>query len=126
MLTAMAVELLSKHPGETPAGGVCPTPWLPPMKLLLIEDNPALQATLKRSFERRGIQGVGCDDGARAPDRWHASQHDVVLLDLNLPGLDGLPVLSQARAPGPGHAGRHPDRPGHGGRPHPGPEHRRR
>ena len=96
------------------------------MKLLLIEDNPALQATLKRGFERRGIQGVGCDDGARAPDRCHASQPDVVLLDLNLPGLDGLQVLSQARAPGPGHAGRHPDRPGHGGRPHPGPEHRRR
>ena len=100
MLTAMAVELLSKHPGETPAGGARPTPWLPPMKLLLIEDNPALQATLTRSFERRGIQGVGCDDGARALDRWHASQPDVVLLDLNLPGLDGLPVLSQARAQG--------------------------
>ena len=56
------------------------------MKLLLIEDNAAVQATLKRSFERRGFQVAGCDDGARALDRWHASQPDVVLLDLSLPG----------------------------------------
>lgn len=70
------------------------------MKLLLIEDNAAMQATLKRSFERRGFQVVGCDDGARALDRWHASQPDVVLLDLSLPGRDGLQVLSQARAEG--------------------------
>ena len=70
------------------------------MKLLLIEDNPALQATLKRSFERRGMQVVGCDDGARALDRWRASLPDVVLLDLNLPGRDGLDLLADARAEG--------------------------
>ncbi len=70
------------------------------MKLLLIEDNPAMQATLQRSFERRGIQVVSCGDGARALDRWQASVPDVVLLDLTLPGLDGLEVLSRARAAG--------------------------
>ena len=70
------------------------------MKLLLIEDNATMQATLKRSFERRGLQVVGCDDGARALDRWRASVPDVVLLDLNLPGCDGLEVLAQARAEG--------------------------
>ncbi len=70
------------------------------MKLLLIEDNPTMQATLKRSFERRGLQVVGCDDGARALDRWRASLPDVVLLDLNLPGRDGLDVLAAARAEG--------------------------
>ena len=70
------------------------------MKLLLIEDNPAMQATLQRSFERRGIQVVTCGDGARALDRWLASVPDVVLLDLSLPGLDGLEVLSRARAEG--------------------------
>jgi len=70
------------------------------MKLLLIEDNPAMQTTLQRSFERRGIQVVLCADGARALDRWRASVPDVVVLDLSLPGLDGLQVLSQARAEG--------------------------
>lgn len=70
------------------------------MKLLLIEDNAAMQTTLRRAFERRGIQVVGCEDGARALDRWEASQPDVVLLDLSLPGMDGLDVLARARAAG--------------------------
>lgn len=70
------------------------------MKLLLIEDNATMQTTLRRSFERRGVQVLGCDDGARALALWQASLPDAVLLDLSLPGLDGLEVLSQARAAG--------------------------
>ena len=70
------------------------------MKLLLIEDNTAMQTTLQRSFERRGIQVVTCSDGARALDRWRACVPDVVVLDLSLPGRDGLQVLSLARAEG--------------------------
>ena len=70
------------------------------MKLLLVEDNPALQTTLQRTLERRGMQVLVCGDGARALDRWRASLPDVVLLDLSLPGLDGLEVLAAARAEG--------------------------
>jgi two-component system response regulator TctD len=70
------------------------------MKLLLVEDNTAMQTTLVRSFERRGVQVVVCGDGARALDRWRAAVPDVVLLDLTLPGLDGLQVLAAARAEG--------------------------
>lgn len=70
------------------------------MKLLLVEDNLAMQTTLKRSFERRGMQVTTCADGARALDRWQACQPDVVLLDLSLPGCDGLEVLSRARSAG--------------------------
>ena len=70
------------------------------MKLLLVEDNPAMQTTLQRSFERRGMQVSVCGDGTRALDRWRAAVPDVVLLDLSLPGLDGLQVLAQARASG--------------------------
>ncbi len=70
------------------------------MKLLLIEDNTAMQTTLQRSFERRGMQVVLCGDGARALDRWRSSVPDVVVLDLSLPGRDGLSVLAAARAEG--------------------------
>lgn len=70
------------------------------MKVLLIEDNAALQTTLQRGFERRGLQVVCCGDGARALDRWRASVPDLVLLDLSLPGQDGLSVLAAARAEG--------------------------
>ena len=70
------------------------------MKLLLIEDNLAMQTTLQRSFERRGMKVQVCADGARALDRWRASLPDVVVLDLSLPGMDGLDVLTAARAEG--------------------------
>ncbi len=70
------------------------------MKLLLIEDDLAMRTTLARAFTRRGMQVSLCDDGDRALDRWRAALPDVVLLDLSLPGRDGLDVLSAARAEG--------------------------
>jgi two-component system response regulator TctD len=70
------------------------------MKLLLVEDNVAMQTTLQRSFERRGMQVLSCGDGTRALERWRTSLPDVVLLDLSLPGMDGLQVLARARAEG--------------------------
>jgi two-component system, OmpR family, response regulator TctD len=70
------------------------------MKLLLVEDNTAMQTTLARSFERRGAQVVVYGNGASALDRGRASVPDVVVLDLTLPGLDGLQVLAAARAEG--------------------------
>ena len=71
-----------------------------PVKVLLIEDDPTLQATLQRTLERRGMRVATCGDGAKALERWQAAVPDVVLLDLSLPGLDGLKVLEQARAQG--------------------------
>jgi len=70
------------------------------MKLLLIEDNPSMLTTLQRSFERRGMLVQTCTDGERALARWQAALPDVVLLDLSLPGRDGLDVLAAARAEG--------------------------
>jgi two-component system response regulator TctD len=70
------------------------------MKLLLIEDNPTMQATLQRTLERRGMQVLTCGDGDRALALWRSSLPDLVLLDLSLPGRDGLQVLAGARADG--------------------------
>ncbi|HYP83821.1 response regulator transcription factor [Variovorax sp.] len=70
------------------------------MKLLLVEDDPTMQATLQRTLGRRQIDVRVCGDGAEALAAWQAIDPDVVALDLNLPHLDGLQVLSQARAAG--------------------------
>ena len=70
------------------------------MKVLLVEDDAAMQAALQRALERRGIQVSVCGDGARALERWRAAVPDAVVLDLSLPGLDGLEVLARARAEG--------------------------
>ena len=101
MFAAKSVNRLSKGLGETLMRRAGPAPAkVGAVKLLLVEDNLAMQTTLQRTFERRGMQVVACGDGARALDRWRASVPDVVLLDLSLPGLDGLQVLAQARAAG--------------------------
>ena len=70
------------------------------MKLLLIEDDPTLQATLVRSLSRRGFDITTCGDGGEALDQWAACQPDVVALDLTLPHMDGLQVLTLARQRG--------------------------
>lgn len=70
------------------------------MKLLLVEDDPAMQATLQRSLGRRQIDVRVCSDGAAALAQWQALAPDVVALDLSLPGRDGLQVLADARAAG--------------------------
>ncbi len=70
------------------------------MKLLLVEDDPAMQTTLVRSLSRAGWMVEVCGDGQRALARWRQSQPDAVLLDLSLPGLDGLQILERARNSG--------------------------
>jgi len=70
------------------------------MKLLLVEDDASMQAALRRSLGRRGLEITSCADGAQALAAWRASAPDVVLLDLTLPGMDGLHVLQQARHAG--------------------------
>ena len=67
------------------------------MRLLLVEDDPSMQTALKRALSRRGMEVEVCGDGAQALARWQSMQPDVVLLDLTLPGMDGLQVLEHAR-----------------------------
>ncbi|HSW18769.1 MAG TPA: response regulator transcription factor [Ramlibacter sp.] len=70
------------------------------MKLLLVEDDHSMRNTLARSLGRRGFQVDACGDGAQALGQWRAAPPDVVVLDLSLPGLDGLQVLEHARRAG--------------------------
>lgn len=70
------------------------------MKLLLIEDNLSLQTTLARTLVRQGFDVRTCGDGMAAFDLWRTEQPDLVLLDLSLPGQDGLTLLTKARAAG--------------------------
>ena len=70
------------------------------MKLFLVEDDPSMQAALQRTLSRRGIEVSVCGDGLQALADWRRAAPDVVMLDLTLPGMDGLLVLEQARRQG--------------------------
>ena len=59
-----------------------------------------MQTALKRALQNRGMEVAVCSDGTQALAQWRASAPDAVLLDLTLPGMDGLLVLEQARKGG--------------------------
>lgn len=67
------------------------------MQILLIEDDLALQTALQRSLTRLGWQVSSWKTSQDPLQVWKTLQPDIVLLDLNLPVLDGLEILSLAR-----------------------------
>lgn len=67
------------------------------MHLLVVEDERALCDTIVRSLRRLAYSVDYCYNGEEALDLLHTEQYDLVLLDLNLPGLDGMNVLRTLR-----------------------------
>jgi DNA-binding response OmpR family regulator len=70
------------------------------MKLLLVEDDFDLSGAVGRSLASRGFEVLCCGDGAEALAALRKKAFDVAVLDLTLPGLDGLEVLARLRSDG--------------------------
>jgi two-component system response regulator TctD len=70
------------------------------MKALVVEDDVQMHKSLCRALARWGFATASATDGPQALARWQALQPSVVLLDLSLPGMDGLDVLQKGRALG--------------------------
>ncbi|MEY4489140.1 MAG: hypothetical protein RIQ79_1648 [Verrucomicrobiota bacterium] len=70
------------------------------MRLLVVEDSPRLQRNLVSALRQTGYVVDLAGDGDAA--LWHAREHayDAIVLDIMLPGRDGLEVLSALRAEG--------------------------
>ncbi|MGV1044988.1 response regulator transcription factor [Limnohabitans sp.] len=78
------------------------------MRILLVEDDPVLQAVMLRSLADAGHRVDGAGDYATAQHLWHVQSYDAVLLDLNLPlnerryaeMVSGLTLLRERRSKG--------------------------
>lgn len=68
------------------------------MHILLVEDDIDMSRALLRALERRGFQVTHCADGISALSHIKDGIGDLVVLDLNIPGLDGLHLLQRIRA----------------------------
>ena len=66
--------------------------------VLLVEDEDQLRRVMKDLLERDGYTVAEARDGVQALDQVDRFAPDVVILDLNLPGLDGYSVLTQLRS----------------------------
>ncbi len=66
--------------------------------VLLVDDEDQLRRVMKDLLERQGYTVVEARDGAQALEQVDRHAPDIVILDLNLPGVDGYSVLSQLRS----------------------------
>lgn len=68
------------------------------MRLLLVEDEEDLAALVARGLRREGYAVDVAEDGEEALECYEVNCYDLILLDLNLPRLDGLEVLKKIRS----------------------------
>lgn len=68
------------------------------MKALIVEDDLALADVVAFTLRRAGFEVIKAHDGLSALDRWQSEVPDLIILDLNLPKLDGLSVCRQIRS----------------------------
>ncbi|MFH1446029.1 MAG: response regulator transcription factor [Chloroflexota bacterium] len=66
-------------------------------KILVIEDEKELNKVLQAYLTRSGYQALGALNGDEGLSLWERENPDLVLLDLNLPGMDGLEVARNIR-----------------------------
>jgi len=90
----MDLELLDEAAAPAdgvPAGdrGIC---------VLLVDDEDDLRRVMRDLLEREGFSVQEARDGVQALDEVDRHAPDIIVLDLNLPGLDGYKVLSQLRS----------------------------
>ncbi|CBL36867.1 Response regulators consisting of a CheY-like receiver domain and a winged-helix DNA-binding domain [butyrate-producing bacterium SM4/1] len=70
------------------------------MRILFAEDEPALREVTVKRLKAEGFGVDGCRDGREALDYLDSTDYDVVILDIMMPGIDGLTVLRTLRSRG--------------------------
>lgn len=67
------------------------------MRLLIVEDEIELCDMVAKTLYRAGYEVDTCYDGSEALDYILAENYDLIVLDLNLPGMDGMELLKELR-----------------------------
>ena len=71
--------------------------WRKKLKLLIVEDEKELCDTVAKSLYSAGYEVDTCYDGNEALEYIFAEDYDLIVLDLNLPGIDGMDILRELR-----------------------------
>ena len=67
------------------------------MRLLIVEDEKKICDTVAKSLYQSGYEVDTCYDGNEALDYIFSEDYDLIVLDLNLPGKDGMDILRELR-----------------------------
>jgi DNA-binding response OmpR family regulator len=93
-------------PGAATAGSamkhsVSREPGVPdPIRVLIVDDEADFASALVERLQRRGFAAEAVFSGRAALERLGADRHDVAVLDLKMPGLDGLATLREIKRAG--------------------------
>lgn len=66
-------------------------------KILLVEDNEMNRDMLSRRLMRRGYEVIMADDGQQGVERANSDRPDLILMDMNLPVMDGWEATRQLK-----------------------------
>ena len=67
-------------------------------KIMLVDDDPITKTLLQTLLEMEGFKVVPWDLGTNVLETVHLEQPDLIVMDVNLNGLDGIEVLRELRA----------------------------
>lgn len=68
------------------------------MKILFVEDDAMNRRVVQDMLDVAGAQMTGADSGERGLELLDAQDFDVVLMDLRMPGMDGMTAIAHIRA----------------------------
>ena len=69
-------------------------------KILVVEDDPAVRDVVEHALSREGMEAATVENGEEALERLRGEPFDLVVLDVMLPGIDGISVCRELRADG--------------------------
>ncbi len=84
-------------PAKAAAPGKAPAPPSGAQRVLIADDDPTIRIILRKVLEAQGYRVDDAEDGPKALSAIAASAPDMILVDLNMPGLDGYGVIRGVR-----------------------------
>lgn len=96
-VSSMSFNSFSHNEAENyDAGAVIDTALVKPT-ILLVEDNKLIRLCMCRYIHELNCTVVTAEDGEEALERYHSSQPDIILLDIQLPKISGIDVCRTIR-----------------------------